>query len=268
MEIFEEVNRLLKGITHLTTEGEHFWEEAAIWADVTPTRGMKEMYQWHFVDIPIHETKETMNFTVFPENATWSIHESINTLKIRHRSHEKEYLFEKSLFLRFFFHFIGDLHQPLHASERFVNGTGDAGGNGFKIKFDEDVSNLHALWDSCLKSVPNDYEGFNPPISEEKYNQIVDSAQEVMEMFPYEQVKDKVEIEGTKNKRAYWEKLAWESHDLSIATVYDGIEENEYPSEEYLARGRHICKQQMAYAGYRLSNQLRNIFWVYLQESE
>ena len=47
--------------------------------------------------------------------------------------------------LKFVVHFVGDIHQPMHA------GYGhDRGGNTFQINLDGKGSNLHALWDSRL----------------------------------------------------------------------------------------------------------------------
>ncbi|MGH8084304.1 MAG: S1/P1 nuclease [Lysobacter sp.] len=47
--------------------------------------------------------------------------------------------------LKFVVHFVGDVHQPLHA------GYGhDKGGNTVQINLDGDGSNLHRLWDSGL----------------------------------------------------------------------------------------------------------------------
>ena len=47
--------------------------------------------------------------------------------------------------LKFVVHFIGDVHQPLHAG--FAH---DKGGNDFQLNVDGRGSNLHSLWDSGL----------------------------------------------------------------------------------------------------------------------
>jgi len=58
--------------------------------------------------------------------------------------------FEKSLLMRYLIHVLGDIHQPLHSStlinEKFPNG--DQGGNLFLIKYNENINNLHKLFDS------------------------------------------------------------------------------------------------------------------------
>ncbi len=47
--------------------------------------------------------------------------------------------------LKFVVHFVGDIHQPLHAGYR-----DDKGGNAYQVQFDGKGSNLHRVWDSGL----------------------------------------------------------------------------------------------------------------------
>lgn len=47
--------------------------------------------------------------------------------------------------LKFVVHFVGDIHQPLHAGYGF-----DRGGNDTQIRFNRMGSNLHSLWDGLL----------------------------------------------------------------------------------------------------------------------
>jgi nuclease S1 len=58
--------------------------------------------------------------------------------------------------LKFVVHFVGDVHQPLHASN-----TSDRGGNDFQINYRGQGSNLHSLWDSgLLKSAGLDEDAY------------------------------------------------------------------------------------------------------------
>ncbi len=50
--------------------------------------------------------------------------------------------------LKFVVHFVGDAHQPMHASYR-----NDQGGNEFQISIDGTGSNLHAVWDRRVPGV-------------------------------------------------------------------------------------------------------------------
>ncbi|OEY99151.1 MULTISPECIES: S1/P1 nuclease [Stenotrophomonas] len=52
---------------------------------------------------------------------------------------------ERAQALKFVVHFVGDIHQPMHA------GYGhDKGGNDFQVQFNGRGTNLHSLWDSGL----------------------------------------------------------------------------------------------------------------------
>jgi len=48
---------------------------------------------------------------------------------------------EAGMAIRFLVHFVGDLHQPLHATSRFTVNMpeGDAGGNDFKIVYNSNI---------------------------------------------------------------------------------------------------------------------------------
>ena len=52
---------------------------------------------------------------------------------------------EKIFHLKLLVHFIGDLHQPLHLGH-----ADDKGGNDFQVRWFNDGTNLHSLWDSKM----------------------------------------------------------------------------------------------------------------------
>lgn len=47
--------------------------------------------------------------------------------------------------LKFVVHFVGDVHQPLHAGNR-----ADKGGNEFQVNIDGEGTNLHSVWDNRI----------------------------------------------------------------------------------------------------------------------
>lgn len=47
--------------------------------------------------------------------------------------------------LKFVVHFVGDIHQPLHAGSR-----DDKGGNTYQVQFEGKGTNLHRVWDSGM----------------------------------------------------------------------------------------------------------------------
>ena len=52
---------------------------------------------------------------------------------------------EKQNALKFLIHFIGDIHQPLH-----IGNGNDRGGNSVKVKWFNEPTNLHTVWDSKM----------------------------------------------------------------------------------------------------------------------
>lgn len=52
---------------------------------------------------------------------------------------------ERAEALKFVVHFVGDVHQPLHAGNR-----DDKGGNEYQVQFDGKGTNLHRVWDSQM----------------------------------------------------------------------------------------------------------------------
>jgi hypothetical protein len=52
---------------------------------------------------------------------------------------------ERAEALAFVVHFVGDIHQPLHADYRH-----DAGGNDYQVRWRGHGSNLHRVWDSLM----------------------------------------------------------------------------------------------------------------------
>lgn len=63
----------------------------------------------------------------------------------------------KSYALRLLIHYLGDIHQPLHASSRVDKQypKGDAGGNFFHVTPKDDAKNLHSVWDSVVYAYPD-----------------------------------------------------------------------------------------------------------------
>jgi len=77
--------------------------------------------------------------------------------------------------MRLLIHYVGDIHQPLHASTRLTDKypEGDRGGNKFKIKTIHGAYNLHSLWDSV---VVEEYKDAKLPFTTSTWSSIGDTA--------------------------------------------------------------------------------------------
>ena len=113
--------------------------EVANWADVI--KGKPEWTKtkpWHFINIPDGMTYETAPRAA-DGDCIVAINQMIKTLTSKSSSSDKTNA------LKFLVHFMGDIHQPLHAGR-----TDDLGGNTIKLQFEGMNTNLHQLWDSGM----------------------------------------------------------------------------------------------------------------------
>ncbi len=109
---------------------------------------------WHFIDTGFASDDSTVPPTPVPNVAT-----QIVALRQALSSSEDDAL--KAYDMIWLEHLVGDIHQPLHGSNRYFNNSADIGGNLVKIsltaamkkKFEGTLSKsapdeLHAFWDS------------------------------------------------------------------------------------------------------------------------
>ncbi|WP_010161323.1 S1/P1 nuclease [Sphingomonas sp. PAMC 26617] len=124
--------------------------EASTWADcVKPIKGADGKpgfgyaYTWHFQDVSICRPFSLTDACKDGNCVSAQITRDVATLKDR-RAPAKDRV-EALVFL---IHFVGDLHQPLHAGEK-----DDKGGNDVKASYDHYAPprlNLHSVWDGLL----------------------------------------------------------------------------------------------------------------------
>jgi hypothetical protein len=112
----------------------------ATWPDHMPG-GKKETAPWHFIDIGLFEGPAHMNERCPSGCVNQKITEILQNLK----TNEPLTRFPPDRELRFLVHFLGDIHQPLHAAT-----DGDAGANCIKADGLEPSRELHAVWDTAL----------------------------------------------------------------------------------------------------------------------
>jgi hypothetical protein len=111
--------------------------------------------QWHFVDIEIPSggvDAACFNHPPLPKGkpASEGVAEQCVVDKIKQfraeLSDPSTSQHEKILALKFLMHFVGDIHQPLHAAEK----DNDRGGNAIPVIYGKKTSNLHSYWDTKL----------------------------------------------------------------------------------------------------------------------
>ena len=123
----------------------------ATWTDAWRSAGHRETAQWHFVDTELDGPNLKSACFGFPTAAnpasagpaTDCVVDKIREFKAELAS-QTTTTTERLLALKYVLHFVGDVHQPLHASDNH-----DRGGNCVLISLGGSRSaNLHAYWDT------------------------------------------------------------------------------------------------------------------------
>jgi hypothetical protein len=135
-------------ITQLRAGESGSFAESCTWADEVRDQ-RPETYNYHFINIPSGQSG--MNMTrdcgdPAKRCAPWAIKLYATVLADATKS-----TLQRGEALKFLSHFVGDLHQPLHAGR-----PGDLGGNRVFVSFFGDRGaegrpiNLHSVWDSRI----------------------------------------------------------------------------------------------------------------------
>jgi hypothetical protein len=119
----------------------------AIWPDHIQPGGKGATAPWHFIDIGLFEGPTTTADRCPDGCVTEAIDTLIAHIKTSKSIQEKPggRTFGVAKELRFLIHFMGDIHQPLHAVT-----NADAGGNCEVATGFNGSPNLHSVWDSAL----------------------------------------------------------------------------------------------------------------------
>jgi len=124
----------LAAVRSLLEPGESL-ADASTWAD--EQREEPRSGPWHYVNVPISEPRYDPR-VCSPQGCVVSKIEDFE----RVLSDPRASRVEKQQALRFFIHFLQDVHQPLH-----VGDTGSRGGNLVQVRFYDVGTNLHQVWD-------------------------------------------------------------------------------------------------------------------------
>ena len=203
--------------------GHHDLSRMSNWADeIKSDPEWKKANDWHWCTIPDGETYKKDKHS---GQAVEKINEFISTLK--NKKSKKE---EKQIALKFIVHLIGDLHQPLHVG----NGL-DRGGNNVRLKWFNESTNLHSIWDSKL----------------------ID-----FQKLSYSEYANYILLKEDRGKIRKWQgddilTYIHESRDLRNQ-CYDFSGEN--LKWEYFYKHKELLEKRLLQGGVRLSGELNRIF--------
>lgn len=120
-------------------------EQASVWADCIKPLGQRfsYAYNWHYQNVNICKPFELKANCPDGNCVSAQIERDVKLLQDKAVP-----LREKVMALAFLVHFVGDLHQPLHAGDK-----GDLGGNRARSDYGiytPERLNLHTIWDGWL----------------------------------------------------------------------------------------------------------------------
>jgi len=107
--------------------------------EIKSDRRYDKFYSWHYVNMSFNENYEKSHKNPKGDLITGISH-CISVLKDNSQTAE-----EKRFYLKLLVHFMGDLHQPLHVGRKE-----DKGGNTIQLRWFDEETNLHKVWDENL----------------------------------------------------------------------------------------------------------------------
>jgi hypothetical protein len=118
--------------------------DASTWADeVRRTSGYTQSKNWHFLNQPPGLSRQQF-YNAVKNMGTDNIYGAMLQCKADLQSPNTTTA-QKNEALKYIIHFVGDIHQPMHISNK-----ADLGGNKIQVNYNERGTNLHTLWDSKL----------------------------------------------------------------------------------------------------------------------
>jgi len=193
---------------------------------------------WHYVDWPVDAATYSDSFCTAGGNATCITRELPNQIDQMRTDTDTE---AKALAMSWVIHLVGDLHQPLHTSDR-----GDRGGNDLKVTYNgrtrcresnssghEVKVELHSTWDDCLVFTLENGRTFDKLADDLRGN-----------LTTY---RGHPAASGTL--------MDWmnEAHQAGVNTAYDSLSNGADLAGVYIGHALPVVQQQLLKAGIRLA---------------
>jgi hypothetical protein len=108
--------------------------------DIKSDPDFRKYGPWHYVNLAEGETE----YNEETANPKGDLYQAILKCKevLKDKNASKE---DKQFYLKMLVHFVGDLHQPFH-----VGRAADKGGNDIQVRWYNEGSNIHRVWDSQM----------------------------------------------------------------------------------------------------------------------
>ncbi|UJH68028.1 S1/P1 nuclease [Allomuricauda sp. SCSIO 65647] len=193
--------------------------------EIKADRNFSKFNAWHYVNYPTDK-----KYTEVEPNPYGDVVMGIQKC-IEMVSDEGSTKEDKVFYLKMLIHFVGDLHQPMH-----VGRLEDRGGNDLQVRWFDEGTNLHRLWD---KNLIDSY-GMS-------YTELAQTMPKL----------SKGEIKQIQRGTVYdWVE---ESQDLANE-LYDSVEVGEKHGYQYSYKYNKLMIKQLHVGGLRLAKVLNELF--------
>ena len=183
--------------------------DASTWPD--DVRNERKNGPWHYIDIPRGKHKGDLAEYCGSEGCvTRAIEEQRAILKDKSADPLK-----RAEAIRYLIHFVGDMHQPLHAIT-----NADNGGNCVPVKY--------LRHEPLANSLHPEHEDYSPNLHQVWDTEIVERDMEISNPFRYADELDEkfhTEIASWEAAGIHADNWAWESHERAETAVYDAFPE-------------------------------------------
>ncbi len=219
---------------------------AACYPDDQKRAGHKQFSKWHYIDIELEDSDPS---AAAAPNAVTAIQKCIDVYKGTASLQNGNHKMTKGEAIASLMHYVGDIHQPLHAADHH-----DTGGNDVKVpNLDSPYPELHSYWDSAFQRTM-DASGRIRITMDVSRPASVPSAAIAAQAASLEQKYKPGPIWTTSNP-ATWAK---ESHTLAVKFGYDRLPggrdvKSVTLDKTYTDAGCKITGQRVVLAGYRLA---------------
>ena len=226
-------------------------EAASIRPDTEFREEDRRTEPWHFIDICLQDRQTDIPSRCPGGNCvTAKIDEYSKRLKDKNYDH-----FGAAGDLAFLIHFVGDIHQPLHAAN-----DADRGGNCVMVESPSRETNLHAVWDTTVvRGLEYHIDSGRPETTAHKLERTYAAEKDADSWIAADAI-------------------AWESNQLARSDIYAALQIPIEPCQpainvclnpvgrpvelnsSYLARADALAGHQLAKAGFRLASLLNEIW--------
>jgi S1/P1 Nuclease len=221
---------------------------ASTWAD--ETKAETKTGAWHYIDLALQDKKSDIPARCKDNNCVTA---RIRIFAAQLSSHTPNAPASQLDALRYLVHFVGDIHQPLHAVS-----DADLGGNCEQIDPPIDTAkNIHAIWDATIVNALGKSD-----------RDLASDLERNLQSFN-ERLRNDLAL-GTQDD---W---AWESHKLAIKDIYErlhipiepvifpancqeapaGVNQILHLPSSYIEDMKPVVREQLTKAGLRLARVL------------